>query len=143
MFTLLTTLTVLLFTYLTWRDSRLGLFLIAAALPSYLIRFSVFGFPLTLLEVLILILFIIWLIKKLLSVRSDRKWSQLFPKTLMLPILLLLLAAIISIFIAPDKIAALGIMKAYFIEPLLIFVIALDLLKDKKDPLEGLGAFLE
>lgn len=127
MFPVLIILTTALFTYLAWRDLRLGLFLIAATLPSYLIRFSVFGFPLTLLEILIILLFIIWLIKKPLSVRSDQKWS------LTLPILLLLIAATIGIFVAPDKIAALGIWKAYFIEPLIIFFIALDLLKEKKD----------
>ena len=89
MFPILIVLAVLLFTYLTWRDLRLGLFLIAATLPSYLIRFSILDFPTTLLEVLILILVILWLIKKRKLIRSDQFTS------LLLPISLLLIAATI------------------------------------------------
>lgn len=137
MFPVLIILAACLYAFLAWRDLRLGLFLIAAALPSYLIRFSMFGLPATLLEILVIILIIIWLAKRPFRVRSDPKWF--------FPITLLLIAATIGIFVAPNKIAALGIWKSYFIEPLFLFVIALDLLKDKKHAAQlitylGIGA---
>lgn len=139
MFPILIVAALLLFTGLAWRDLRLGLFLIAAALPSYLIRFSLQGFPTTLLEVLIIILIIIWLIKRPFSIRSDQIRSWL------IPIALLIIAATLGIFVSPDKMAALGVWKAYFIEPLIIFFIALDLLKEKSDQAKlmnylGIGA---
>src|SRR3989338_9502332 len=46
---------------------------------------------------------------------------------LRIPITLILLAAVISTFVAPDVTAALGILKAYFVEPLLVFVLVVSL----------------
>ncbi|MEA3272948.1 MAG: hypothetical protein U9P90_04770, partial [Patescibacteria group bacterium] len=40
-----------------------GIYLICAFLPTYLIRFEIFGLPITVLEVMILILFATWLIR--------------------------------------------------------------------------------
>jgi len=53
-----------LFAYLARKNIFLGIYLICALLPSYLIRFSIFGLPSTLLEGMIVILFVIWLIKE-------------------------------------------------------------------------------
>jgi O-antigen ligase len=47
-------------------------------------------------------------------------------------ILLFVLFATISVFAAPDKMAALGIWKAYFIEPILFFIVFINTIKDNK-----------
>jgi O-antigen ligase len=118
----------LLFSYLAWRDLRWGIYLICAFLPSYLIRFEIGFVPMTLLETMILIAFIIWLIKnyqlKSFSLNlSAYKW----------PILVLFITATISIFISPDLRAAAGIWKAYFVEPIIFFMIFINAIKTKKD----------
>jgi len=88
--------------------------LIALALPTYLVRFSIGGVPFTLLEFLIYAVFAYGLANM-----GYCQWSRLKTK-IWLPIGLLLLAAIISVAISPLKIAALGQLKAFFIDPVLV-----------------------
>ena len=136
MYPLLLIILIILFTYISWRNLRHGIFLISAALPSYLLRFSILGIPMTFLEVIVLILIAIWLIQNKFKIRSlfktDKIWS--------LPILLLLLAATIGILISNDLFTALGAWKAYFIEPILFFfLIKYVLQKDYSPVFYGLG----
>jgi len=99
------------------------IFLITLALPAYLIRFSVLGIPTTLLEVLIYLVFIIGLV---IAIKEHRE----FPKhAVWLPILLLLVAAVISVVISPVKLVALGEFKAFFIDPIMVFWLILTFLK--------------
>lgn len=94
------------------------LLLIIATLPSYLIRFEILGIPSTLLEGMLLLFFIVWTITRRPSIK------QLLPPTKhLLPILLLLLAACIGTLISPNTTSAIGILKAYFIEPIILFLI--------------------
>ena len=58
---LVTIFTVLFFT-LAWRRLDWAVMFLIAALPAYLIRFNFFGLPLTLLEVMIWVAFLVWLI---------------------------------------------------------------------------------
>jgi len=112
-----------LFVVIAWRDPRHGIFLIVALLPAYLLRFDVFGIPMTFLEVMILLLTIVWLIKK----KGVPKISV--PKSWRIPIALLFLSALMSTVVSPNTAAAFGVLKAYFIEPFLLLVIMMDVLK--------------
>lgn len=105
------------------------LFLIAAALPAYLIRFSVFSIPTTVLE--ILIYFSVIVVGYSLIV--NRKKLLIPHYSLLIPIGLFLLAAIISTVIAPDKRLALGQLKAYFVDPLLVLWLVWQLVKTPRD----------
>lgn len=88
--------------------------LIALSLPTYLIRFEIGGIPTTVLEVIIYVVFIYGLVNI-----AYCQWLKV-KKKFWLPIGVLLLSLILSFYIAPDKLAALGQIKAYFIDPLLI-----------------------
>ena len=90
--------------------------IIALLLPTYLIRFSIFGVPTTVLEIAIYGMAIIVLINFQFSLRprSGRAIFNFF-------ILLLLAGAVAGAIIAPDKRVAFGQLKAYFIDPLLVF----------------------
>ena len=83
----------------------------------------------TLLELMILILFFTWFIKKVrfenwkLEIRNFIRNWKLEIRNFTFPIFFLLLIASISIFVSPNFRAALGIWKAYFIEPILFFVV--------------------
>jgi len=135
---LLLTIFCALFGYLTWRDLRPGIYLICALLPSYLIRFQIGPVPMTLLEAMILILFIAWTIKNFQLKTfnpslAPRSGAGLKLSTYHYPIIFLLIAATISIFISPDLRAAAGIWKAYFLEPILFFTVFITTVKTRKD----------
>ncbi len=121
----------LIFIYLIYRDERWGIYLISAFLFSYLIRFQIWFVPLTLLEVMILTTFVIWLIK--IYRNQGLKLKNLIPANYRWPIALFLLAATISIFVSPDRRAALGAWKAYFIEPILFLIVFINTIKSKND----------
>lgn len=103
--------------------------LICLVLPSYLIRFSVFGVPTTMLEVLIYIAAIITIILKL---KTKNEKPQLKIKNYWIPIILFLLAGIISVVIAPDKQVALGLFKAYIVDPVFFFFVLIYNVKNKE-----------
>ncbi len=134
----------LLFFFLSWRKPLWSIGLVLAFLPSYLIRFTLWFIPMTLLEVMILILFISWLIKGLISSshfltffckkRKETEKISLssfsFTKWL---VIAWLFVVTFSVFISPNLRAALGIWKAYFVEPILFFLVFVNSVKTKKD----------
>ena len=139
MSTALLLIAILSFAAIAWRDLKLAIFIILAALPSYLIRFSIGPVPTTLLEILILLVF-----ARSIATKQSRERLLRFARRdiFTIPILLLLLASTISIFIAPDRLAALGIWRAYFVEPILFFYIVrltLSEPEDRNHALQALG----
>ena len=170
-------LSAILFLFLCLVNLRLSFLIILALLPSYLIRFDIFSIPVTFLEMMIIILFVVWLFKKnffLLSFRrkpesSDinkfsgsrikfgmtekwhgmtEKWHGMTEKwhgarLFFILILLFIFSATISIFIAPDLYKALGIWKAYFIEPIILLLIGLNLFKPARTTAAAKGGGTE
>lgn len=110
-------ITLLAFAFLAWRDLRLGLALLIALLPTYLLRFDIFGRPSTWLEIATLILVGIYLLRERPTLRQLR--DVFGPLTW--PTVGLLIAATLGVFVANYHNRALGIWKAYFIEPVLVF----------------------
>jgi len=102
--------------------------LILASLPIYLIRFKIFGLPTTLLEVLI------GLFLLLNVIRLDRKNFDRIKNLgkINYAICLFILAAILGTIISPDKTRALGQLKAFIIEPVLLFYAARLNINEKK-----------
>jgi len=108
----------------------LAAFILITLLPSYLLRFSIGPLPSTFLEMMFFCLIIVWLIKKIRNrnlIDSLRKVKNLFGRSLLFIIGLFILSATIAIFISPNTRAALGIWKAYFVEPIILFFIFLDI----------------
>jgi putative inorganic carbon (HCO3(-)) transporter len=140
-----------LYFILAFRRLDWAVMLLIAALPSYLIRFSVFGIPLTLLEVMILISFAVWVLKNYrevinnikLKIRHstfDIRHSQRYPFDV--EIVLLLVISFVAVGIAGFSDSALGIWKAYFFEPALLFIIILNVFKGKDGSNKLLWSFL-
>lgn len=99
-------------------------------LPTYLVRFQIGPLPTTLLELIILGLAAWWIIER----RTDgirEAWSRSGPWRW--PVALWLSAGIISVIVSPVHIQALGLFRAYFIEPLLVFFIGFDFLRTVQD----------
>ncbi|MBT4722602.1 hypothetical protein HN958_03790 [Candidatus Falkowbacteria bacterium] len=125
MFYFLLTVLSILFAVLAIKKPKWAIALTVFALPAYLIRFSILNIPMTVLEVMILILFAVFVVKKFRQREkielSNYKWL----------ILLFLIAATIAVFVSTERVAALGLWKAYFIEPILFFIVLINTIKKK------------
>ena len=116
---------------------RLSVLLLIMILPSYLIRFSIGPIPTTLLEISILIVFLNWMFdnrKNLLKFKRKKEEpnKQYQPYPFGWEIILVLVISFIAIFIGGVSSPALGIFKAYFLEPILLFVLILNNIKGEK-----------
>jgi len=99
------------------------IFIIALCMPAYLVRFQVSGIPSSLLEIVIYLALIYGLIN-LKKAQTNQNLAKLY-----LPVGLFLLAATISVYISPLKTQALGQLKAFFIDPIIVFWLATAYLK--------------
>jgi O-antigen ligase len=119
---------LILFTFIAILRLDWALFIVLATLPSYLIRWHLGPVPVTLLELMILISFVIWFIK-------DKPWQryrkqdwknrkQRYPYSL--EIVAILIAAWTGLAIAGFDNSALGIFKAYFLEPIILYIVILN-----------------
>jgi putative inorganic carbon (HCO3(-)) transporter len=144
----------------------LALGIVILTLPFYLIRLEILSIPTTVLELMIYVIFLIWIIKKVRSQKftllnakqflqsknyltgriklkendmSTCRLRYFLSLNFIFPILLILLGCIISIIVSPNKQAGLGILKGWFIDPLLLFLIISDVIKipSFSPPLKG------
>lgn len=122
------------FAVLAWRDFKSSLILILALLPAYLLRFELV-IPWTILEGFILIAFDFWLF--------GHHGYKLHLSTLgkyRAPLFFLLAMATFATIWAPDQTSALGVWKAYFIEPMLMFVMLRSTFTERRDWFQALAA---
>ena len=110
------------------RVAILSLSVTSASLPVYVVRWHYGPLPTTLLETLIGITVLTYLV----TLWSERRLPRA-RTPIDIPIAILLLAGVISVIDAPNHVAALGIYRAYFLEAIAIFYIAVDLLRDRRD----------
>jgi O-antigen ligase len=105
---------------------------------AYIQRWSVLGIPTTTLEICLVATLIAYVVEK--SYRGEA-----FPDPRRMPyfwpVVLLLVAATISVLVAPDRRAAAGIWKAYFLEPALIAYVLADILRARWELEKFLGGF--
>jgi hypothetical protein len=110
--------------YYKW---AIGLFIvslpIAYGISDQLYKFRIGPFPTTLIEIGFSALFIVWIIR---YVREDaRTLLNVFKKNKIFSWLggIFLVSSIVSIWVSGDVIPALGIWRAYFLEPMVLFLI--------------------
>lgn len=125
---LLITITAVLAAAVAWRRLEWGVLLVLLCLPSYGVRATVAGVPITLLEVLILVVSAVWLWRwrvqgrSALAPRSPFLWAAAA----------FALLATIELFVSPDLVRAAGIWKAYFVEAPLFFVAASGIVRTRQ-----------
>jgi len=98
-------------------------------LPTYLVKFSIFNIPVTLLEILIYIAAILTLISNL-KFKNPKPYSKI--NNLIIPVLLFIIAGIIGVIVSPDKTISLGQFKAFVFDPILFFWILWINITDQK-----------
>lgn len=104
-----------------------GIYLVVLGLPLYLIRFKIFDIPTTLLELMIFGLFIGWLINGFNF--KDFKNLLITHYLLLIAILLILIGVSIATVYSWDFRVSAGIWKAWFIDPLLFFIVFISVIK--------------
>jgi O-antigen ligase len=119
------------------RYSRWALAVTVGTMPLYVFRFKVVVLPTTPLEVLILLTIALYVAGRW----PTRSW-QPTRTGLEIPTALLVVAGAIAIVVSPDHVGAIGFYRAYFIEPVLLFYVAVDLLRKPDDFRTVLGAFV-
>ncbi len=127
----------ILFAVFAVRRLDLAVAFLIFALPAYLIRFKIHGLPSTLLEVMIWVVFLTWCVANFSELRTnlanrfknkDRKIKRYpFDAELILLLIISFVAAGISGFTA----SALGIWKAYFFEPALVYIVVFNIAVQK------------
>jgi O-antigen ligase len=126
--TILLIIFLVLFAYLAYKHLDRAVLFIIAGTPLYLLRFKVLGIPMTTLEAMILIAFFVWafikngaqlktLFKKAGRTAYPYKWE----------IIGVLVISWIAIIMAGANSEAFGVWKAYFFEPLLLFILVINL----------------
>jgi O-antigen ligase len=119
------------------RYASMALGLTAACLPLYVVRWKYGPISTTLLEVLIVVTIALYLLGR------RQEGTLRFHRTAYdVPILFLLLAGASAVFVPPDRWHALGLFRAYFVEPIAIFYVGVDLLRrpgEVRGVLLGLG----
>lgn len=113
---------------------------IAALLPTYLVRFSLFGIPSTLLEVLIWAGALIGAVQLLRTPAARQRLSS--RAAWLLPALLLLVGGAVGVLRAPDPVSALGLWKGFLLDPILLYVLALAFIATERDRLRVSGGLL-
>ncbi len=135
------------FTRLAWKNLETAVQLLVLLLPLYLLRFTIIV-PMTFLELMILIVFVVWFLKNRLGLTE--RWKGLLKGKKVLeknkyPFQWALIAWLIVSFIAVGvggwSNAAFGIWRAYFFEPLLLFIVIINTHQTKEKIICLLGSF--
>ncbi len=121
-----------LFIFLCIKNLKLGILLTIFLLPGYLIRFSVLQVPTTLLEISILSCFLVWFVKNHRTILKTKIENGKTFYPFGLEIILILALSFIAVFVGGLNNSALGIFKAYFLEPIMFFVVILNTFKGGK-----------
>ena len=131
----------ILYFVLAFKRLDVAVMLLIVAMPAYLIRSSFLGVPFTLLEAMILISFFVWFlrhteIKNFLKgrygwkdLKENRKKRLIYPFGLELTLLLVI--SYMAVAVAGFSNEALGVWKAYFFEPSLVFILVLNVFRGK------------
>ena len=132
---------LLTFTAISLRNIRYGVYIVVFSMPLYLVRFSISGIPLTALEVMIYILFLVWIFSRIrkndfypVLAEDFGGFNRLYKKNFILSIgiTLLFLGVIISTTLSSDLRTSLGILKGWFIDPFLFFIVFVSVIKKNK-----------
>lgn len=120
------------FGVITMRNRVNALAVLMGCLPLYLVRFSIGPIPSTLLEGMIIVLFIVWVIEKkgirgvVRFLRATVADASRAEAVLYLFLYLFVLASTVSVAFSPAPRAALGVWRAYILEPALFFMVFLN-----------------
>lgn len=101
--------------------------------PTYLIRFDVMGIPTNMWELLLGAIFLMWLKEDFSKKKLKIWWEDVKKNQYFFPITLILVGTTVSTLAAKDMEASLGIVKGWFVMPLLLALVIAKKIKINKD----------
>lgn len=104
-----------------------GAAFLLAVLPVYQMRAEVFGIPVTVLEISLL-LFVLFVGGTFIVRKEKPRWGEA-----QLLVVLFLATATAGVLISPNTQEALGIWKAYFLEPIAFFLVLVNIIRHSRD----------
>jgi O-antigen ligase len=107
-----------------------GICLVVFCLPLYLVRFKVFGIPTTVLEILIYALFIFWLVKEFRFCKFKNLLITNY--SLLVAIILIFIGVSLATIFSSDLRTSAGIWKAWFVDPILFFIVLISVIKSEE-----------
>ncbi len=102
----------------------IGLVLLIVSIPSYIIKVSLLSIPTNLFEIIVGASFVFTLLARKIT------WSMFKP--LWLPTILLFIGAISGVFVAVNRVSALGILKGWFLIPVLLAIVVASIREEVK-----------
>lgn len=121
---------LLVFALVAWRKIDLAAALILLLAPLYLFKVVILGLPGTLLELLILVLALVWLVKRVIN-KSGPSWKAL-DKNLLWPAGLIIIGTFLATAWSVDWKISAGIFKSWILEPILLAFIIWDIIKTRE-----------
>lgn len=121
------------------KHQKKAFLLLVFLLPSYLIRFSILSIPATMLEVMILILFSTWFYRNISNLTDNIKskikggGENIRKYPFGFEIGLWIFLAFMAVWVANFSNSAFGIWKAYFFEPVLLFLLTFNIFVAAKE----------
>lgn len=114
-------------------------------LPVYLVRFELFGLKTNLLDILLISFCLHWFFKRVIiekqSLAKSLECAFGGVKRFLLPISLILMGLIASVFQSSDVAMGLGIMKSWFVLPITFFIFASDVARTEQQKLNLIKAW--
>ncbi|MEK9165417.1 MAG: O-antigen ligase family protein [Patescibacteria group bacterium] len=119
---------LLLLGYLTYKNISHGLYVILATVPAFLLRTRIFFIPTTWLELAIYTVAVISIIKHIQNDTLEAHFYHVLHKAkpYVIPITILILSVLVAVLTSENQISAIGILKAWFFDPLLFGIVFLD-----------------
>jgi len=124
---------LVIFGFYCWRRPVLASAIILLLAPSYLIK--IYHWPITLLELFLLVFFVVWAIKK--AKETDgfgiffRSVVDLFGTGFFVAVFLIIFGTLLSTFLSTDWRVGAGILKAWILEPIIFSLILADIIKSR------------
>lgn len=118
------------FAYLAWKNIFQASLVFIACLPLYVIRVSLYGLPSTFLELMLGVLFVLFIIKHPKLKNFKISWE----------LTAWILIGLISVGVAGWSLPSLGVWRAYFLEAALAFIIFVNLFKTREQKLQVIKA---
>jgi O-antigen ligase len=114
-----------------------GVLLIIFLFPAYLLRLKIYQIPTTFVELLIYFEFLLWLVllflKKEERIKVVKRLEYLIHenKMLVFGLFLLIVGAFTSSLLSLDNLLSFGLFKAYFIDPIIFFILVVGIFSYK------------
>ncbi|MFH1112263.1 MAG: O-antigen ligase family protein [Patescibacteria group bacterium] len=126
---------LLLLAWLAWQRIPESLMLVAFLAPSYLIKSNLWIIPTTFLELAIYTVAVVCIIKFLFNKNKDDLRLDFYSKIkpLFWILVIWLAVAVLAAIVSPDKRLSLGVLKGWFIDPVIFLSLLLTAVKTPKD----------